>query len=246
MGGSGRIGTKLVQKLRIHGHDVISASRSSGINTVTGEGLDKILTGAEAVIDVTNSRSFEDAMILNFFESSTRNILTSETTAKVKHHVILSVVGADRMPDSGYMRAKVAQENLVHTSARSFTIVRATQFFEFLGTIADASADQGTIHLPPVFIQPVAADDIAEVLAEVAVGTPMNHTVEFAGPERFHLDELIRQYFSGIQDLREVITDPSAKYFGAQLEKHALMPGDNSRIGATRFKQWLDLNNREL
>lgn len=240
IGGSGLIGTKLVQKLHMHGHVTISASPSSGVNTITGIGLDKVLMGTEVVIDVTNSRSLEDAEIMNFFETSTRNLLAAEAVANVKHHVILSVVGADRMPDSGYMRAKVAQENLVRSSTKPFTILRATQFFEFLGVIAKASTNQNTVRLPPTFVQPVAAVDVAETLADIAVSPPLKNLVELAGPEQFRLDELIQQYLASIQDPREVITDPNARYFGAKLDKLSLIPTDNPQIGSTRFERWLD------
>jgi uncharacterized protein YbjT (DUF2867 family) len=246
IGGSGLTGTRLVQRLRMHGHETISASPSSGIDTITGAGLDTVLTGTEVVIDATNSRSFEDALILKFFETSTRNLLTAEAVAKIKHHVLLSVVGADRMSDSGYMRAKVAQENLVHTSARSFTIVRATQYFEFLGTIANVSTNQDTVRLSPAFVQPIALDDVAEALVDVAVSTPVNNTVELAGPERFRLDELIQQYLHALRDPREVRTDPYARYFGAQLDEYSLTPGNNPRIGVTRFEKWLDRDSRVL
>lgn len=240
IGGSGLIGTKLVQKLHVRGHETISASPSSGINTITGAGLDKVLMGTEVVIDVTNSRSFEDTAIINFFETSTHNTLTAEAVANVKHHAILSVVGADRMPDSGYMRAKVAQENLVRSSAKPFTILRATQFFEFLGVIANASTNQDIVRLPPAFVQPVAAVDVAEALADIAVSPPANNTVELAGPERFRLDELIQQYLGSTKDPREVITDPYARYFGATLDELTLIPTDNPRIGSTSFEQWLE------
>jgi len=240
IGGSGLIGTKLVQELRLRGHETIAASPSSGVNTITGAGLDKVLMGTWVVIDVTNSRSFEDAAIMNFFETSTRNLLAAEAAADVKHHAILSVVGADRMPDSGYMRAKVAQENLVRSSARPFTILRGTQFFEFLGTIANASTSQGIPRLPPAFVQPVAAVDVAETLADIAEGPPANDTVELAGPERFRLDQLIQRYLASIRDPREVTTDPDARYFGAKLDELSLTPADNPRIGSTRFERWLD------
>ena len=240
IGGSGLTGNKLVQRLHTQGHETISASSSSGVNTVTGAGLDTILMGAQVAIDVTNTRSFEDAQMLKFFETSTYNILNAEAVANVKHHVILSVVGADQMPDSGYMRAKVAQENMVRASTKSFTIVRATQYFEFLDAIANVGTDQDIVSLPPAFIQPIAVDDVAEALVDIAVGTPGNNTVELAGPERFRLNELIQKYLNAIQDPREVIGDPSARYFGATLDEHSLIPGKNPRIGATRFEQWLD------
>jgi len=240
IGGSGLIGTRLVQELRLRAHETVAASPSSGVNTVTGAGLDKVLMGTGVVIDVTNSRSLEDTAIMNFFETSTRNLLNAETVADVKHHVILSVVGADRMPDSGYMRAKVAQEDLVRSSARPFTILRATQFFEFLGVIANASTSQDMLRLPPAFVQPVAAVDVAGALADIAEGQPANSTVELAGPERFRLNELIQRYLASIQDPREVRTDPDARYFGAKLDELSLTPADNPRIGSTRFESWLD------
>ena len=222
------------------GHETIAASPSSGVDTITGAGLAKVIMGAEVIIDVTNPPSFEDTLVLKFFETSTRNLLSTEVVAKAKHHVILSIVGADRLPDSGYMRAKVAQENLVRVSTRPFTIVRATQFYEFLGAIARANTKQDKVRMPSAFVQPIAAVDVAEALADVAVGAPANYTVELAGPERFRLDELIQQYLGAIRDPREVITDPNARYFGAQLDKLSLIPGDNPRIGSTRFEQWLD------
>ncbi|MBE7432275.1 MAG: SDR family oxidoreductase [Anaerolineales bacterium] len=240
IGGSGLIGTKLVQKLHMRGHETIAASPSSGVNTITGAGLDKVLMDIEVVIDVTNSRSFGDTAIMNFFETSTRNLLTAEAAANVKHHVILSVAGANRMPDSGYMRAKVAQENLVRSSAKPFAILRATQFFEFLGVIANASTNQDMVRLPPAFVQPVAAVDVAEALADIAVSPPANNIIELAGPERFRLDELIQRYLASIQDPREVTTDPYARYFGAKLDELTLLPTDNARICSTRFEQWLD------
>ncbi len=246
VGGSGLTGATLVKRLRMHGHEALSASPSSGVNTITGAGLDSVLRGSEAVIDVTNSRSFDDTAMLEFFETSTRNLLIAEAAAEVKHHVILSVVGADHMPDSGYMRAKIAQENMARDSAMPFTIVRATQYFEFLGSIANASADQGTVRLAPALIQPVAVDDVAEILIDVAIGAPANNTLEAAGPERFRLDELIRQYLQAARDARKVVTDPSARYFGAKLEEHTLTPGSSPRIGSTRFEQWLDRNSREV
>lgn len=240
IGGSGLIGTKLVQKLHIHGHETIAASPSSGVNTITGAGLDKVLMDTEVVIDVTNSRSFEDTAVMDFFETSTRNLLTAEAVANVTHHAILSVVGANRMPDSGYMRAKVAQENLVRSSDKPFTILRATQFFEFLGAIANASTNQDMVCLPPAFVQPVAAVDVAETLADIAVNPPANDTVELAGPERFRLNELVQQYLASIQDPREVTTDPNARYFGAKLDEQSLTPTDNPRIGSMHFERWLD------
>jgi uncharacterized protein YbjT (DUF2867 family) len=240
VGGSGLIGTKLVHRLRMHGHETIAASPSSGVDSITGAGLASVLADTQVVVDVTNSPSPDDTMALKFFETSTRNLLAAEAVAKVEHHIVLSIVGADRLSDSGYMRAKIAQENLVRTSAVPFTILRATQFFEFLGVIARASTDQDTVRLSPAFVQPVAADDVAEALADVAVGAPANSTVELAGPERFRLDELVQRYLSAIQDPRQVKTDTYARYFGAQLDERSLTPSDNPRIGSTRFEQWLD------
>ncbi len=243
IGGSGLIGTKLVQILRSRGHEAIAASPSSGINTITGTGLKEALIGADVVIDVTNSRSFEDAAILNFFETSTRQILTAEAAAKVKHHILLSVVGVNQMPESGYMCAKVAQENLVRSSANPYTILRATQFFEFLDVIANANTNQKTVRLPIASFQPVAANDVAETLADIAVNPPANNTIELAGPERFRLDELVRQYLHFIKDTRDVTTDLHARYFGATLEELTLIPTDNPRIGSIRFEQWLKLQS---
>lgn len=246
VGGSGQIGSKLVQKLHTRGHETISASPSMGVNTMTGAGLDKVLQGIEVVIDVTNSRSLEATAIMDFFTTSTRNLLAAERAANVKHHAILSVVGADRMPDSGYMRAKIAQENLVRTSAKPFTILRATQFFEFLGVIAQANTNQDTVRLPSAFIQPVAAIDVAEALVDVAVNPPTADMLELAGPERFRLDELIHQYLAAIQDPRKVISDPDARYFGAKLDDLSLTPTENPRIGSMRFERWLDQNRDAL
>jgi len=239
-GGSGLIGTKLVHRLRERGHETIAASPSSGVDTLTGEGLAGALAGAQAVVDVTNSPAFDDTAVLNFFETSTRNILAAEKVATVKHHVVLSIVGADRLPDSGYMRAKVAQENLVRANPVPFTVLHATQFFEFLGVIAGASTDQNTVRLSPALVQSIAADDVAAALTDIALSVPANGTIELAGPERFRLDELIRRYLNAVGDPRQVITDPDARYFGAKLEGRSLLPGDNPRIGSIRFGHWLD------
>ena len=239
IGGSGLIGTKLVNKLRESGHEALAASPSSGVNTLTGVGLSEALEGAAAVVDVTNSPSFEDAAVLNFFETSTRNLLRAEADAGVGHHVALSVVGADRIPDSGYMRAKVVQEALIRSAKVPYTIVRATQFFEFLGAIAGSSTDGGKVRLPPVRMQPIAADDVAAALADVTVGTPVNGIVELAGPESLPLDELVRRFLSATGDSRPVIADAHARYFGAQVNDSSLTPGDNARIGSTRFERWL-------
>jgi uncharacterized protein YbjT (DUF2867 family) len=239
IGGSGLIGTKLVNKLREKGHEALAASPTSGVNTLTGVGLSEALEGAAAVVDVANSPSFEDAAVLNFFETSTRNLLGAEEDAGVGHHVALSVVGADRIPDSGYMRAKVVQEALIRSAKVPYTIVRATQFLEFLGAIAGSSTDGGQVRLPPVRMQPIAADDVAAALAEVTVGTPVNGIVEVAGPEALPLDELVRRFLSATGDARPVIADAHARYFGAQVNDSSLTPGDKARLGSTRFEHWL-------
>ena len=237
IGGSGLIGTKLVNRLRESGHEVLAASPTSGVNTLTGVGLSEALEGTAVVVDVSNSPSFEDAAVLNFFETSTRNLLRAEADAGVGHHVALSVVGADRVPDSGYMRAKVVQEALIRSAKVPYTIVRATQFFEFLGAIAGSSTEGGKVRLPPVRMQSIAADDVAAALADVTVGTPVNGIVELAGPESLPLDELVRRFLSATGDSRPVIADAHARYFGAQVNDSSLTPGDNARIGSTRFER---------
>lgn len=239
IGGSGLIGSKLVEKLREAGHDPLAASPDSGVDTVTGEGLEEALEGAQVVVDVSNARVWDDATVLDFFQTSARNILAAETAAGVSHHVALSVVGTDRLQDSGYFRAKLAQEEAVKAASVPYTILRATQFFEFLGRIADSSTERGTVHLPPVLIQPEAADDVAAALADIAVSEPVNGIVELAGPERFRLDELARRVLSANNDPRAVIADTQARYFGAELDEHSLTPGDNPRIAPTRFENWL-------
>ena len=239
IGGSGLIGTKLVNKLREYGHEAVAASPATGVDTLTGVGLAEALEGAQVVVDVANSPSFEDAAVLEFFETSARNLLPAEAAAGVGHHVALSVVGADRLPDSGYMRAKVAQEAAVKAATVPYTILRATQFFEFIGRIADGSTVGDTVRLSPALMQPVAADDVAAALADVAVGTPVNGTIELAGPEPLRLDELARRVLSAKQDARQVTTDAHARYFGAELDDQSLTPGDNPRIGSIRFEHWL-------
>ena len=239
IGGSGLIGTKLVNKLRKSDHEVLAASPTSGVNTLTGVGLSEALEGAAVVVDVTNSPSFDDAAVLNFFETSTRNLIRAEADAGVGHHVALSVVGADRLPDSGYMRAKVVQEALIRSAKVPYTIVRATQFLEFLSAIAASSTEGGKVRLPPVRMQPIAADDVAAALADVAVGTPVNGIVEVAGPESLPMDELVRRFLSATGDSRPVIADAHARYYGAQVNDSSLTPGDNARLGSTRFERWL-------
>ena len=244
IGGSGLIGSKLVTKLRDHGHDAVPASPNSGVNTLTGEGLADAFRGAEVVVDVSNSPSFEDAAVLEFFETSTRNLLDAETAAGVGHHVALSIVGTDRLPDSGYMRAKVAQEKLIEGSSIPYSIVHATQFFEFVGRIADGATLGDTVKLPPVLFQPMAADDVATAVARVAVGEPLNGVVEVAGPEQFRFDDLIRRALTARHDPRQVVPDPDARYFGAKLDERSLVPDDGARLGETRFEDWLSQSSK--
>ena len=239
IGGSGLIGKKLVPILRELGHEAVPASPSSGVNALTGEGLAEALAGAGVVVDVTNSPSFADAAVLEFFETSTRNLLAEEAAAGVGHHVALSVVGADRLPDSGYMRAKVNQENLIEAGGVPYSIVRATQFFEFLGWIADSGGEGDTVRLPTAPMQPMAADDVAAALADVAVGAPLNATVELAGPEVLPIAEFVGRFLTASGDTRTVVADTQARYFGAALDDRGLKPGDNPRVGPTRFEVWL-------
>jgi uncharacterized protein YbjT (DUF2867 family) len=239
IGGSGLIGSKLVTQLREHGHEAAAASPNSGVNTLTGEGLAEVLKGASVMIDVSNSPSWEDAAVMNFFETSTRNLLKYEAAAGVKHHVALSVVGTGRLAESGYFRAKIAQEKLIKESSIPYSIVRATQFFEFLKGLADISVVGGKVHLPPVLFQPMAADDVASGVARVAVGPPINGIAEIAGPEQFRVDELVRRRLATLKDPREVIADPHARYSGAELGERTLVPGKDARLGETRFETWL-------
>jgi uncharacterized protein YbjT (DUF2867 family) len=239
IGGSGLIGSKLVERLRKDGHEPLAASPDSGVDTLTGEGLAEALEGAEVVVDVSNSPVLDDVAVLEFFQTSSRNILAAEGAAGVTHHVVLSIVGTDRVHDSGYYRAKLAQEEAVKAAGVPYTILRATQFFEFIGHIADSNTDGETVLLPPALVQPEAADDVAAELAEVAVSAPVNGIVELAGPERFRLDELARRVLSAKNDPRRVTADVHARYFGAELDDHSLTPGTNPRIAATRFEDWL-------
>jgi uncharacterized protein YbjT (DUF2867 family) len=239
IGGSGLIGTKLVKNLRQHGHEVVAASPSSGVNTLTGEGLKDALTGAQVVVDVANSPSFEDKAVLEFFETSGRNLLAAEADAGVEHHIALSVVGTDRLLASGYFRAKMAQENLIKASKIPYSIVRATQFFEFVSAIAQSATDGQTVRLSPALMQPIVSDDVAAALVQVVVGAPLNGTVELAGPEPIRLDELVRRFLSANRDARTVTTDVHARYFGIELNDQSLTPGDNPRLGPTRFEDWL-------
>jgi uncharacterized protein YbjT (DUF2867 family) len=239
IGGTGLIGSKLVKKLREHGHEAVAASPNNGVNSITGEGLADALKGASVVVDVTNSPSWEDAAVLKFFETSTRNLLTYESAAGVKHHVALSVVGTERLLESGFFRAKLAQENLIKASSIPYTIVHATQFFEFLKGLADISFDGEKVRLAPVLFQPMAADDVASAVGRIAVGPPANSTVEIAGPEQFRLDELVRRRLTTLKDPREVIADSNARYSAAKVSERTLLPGDNARLGETRFETWL-------
>jgi uncharacterized protein YbjT (DUF2867 family) len=239
IGGSGLIGRKLVAILRTRGHEAVSASPSSGVNSVTGEGLAQALKGANVVVDVTNAPSWEDAAVLEFFETSTRNLLAAERAAGVGHHVALSVVAADRIPDSGYMRAKVAQEGLIKSGKVPYTIVRATQFFEFLGGIADAGAVGATVRLPTAPMQPMAADDVASALADVALDTPVNGIVEVAGPELLSIAAFVGRYLAATGDKRTVVPDSQARYYGAAVDDRGLIPAGPPRIGPTRFETWI-------
>src|SRR5213075_1309357 len=239
IGGSGLIGKKVVKNLRQQGHEVVAASPSSGVNTFTGEGLAKALTGAQVVVDVANAPSWEDKAVLEFFETSSRNLLAAEAAAGVKHHVALSVVGTDRLLGSGYFRAKMAQEKLIKAAQIPYTIVRATQFFEFAGGIAQNATEGATVRLPPVLMQPIAADDVAAVMADVALAKPLNGTVELAGPESIRQDDLVRQFLNSTGDARTVITDPKALYYGITVNDQSLTPGDHPRLGPTRFEDWL-------
>jgi len=239
IGGSGLIGKRLVNNLRQRGHEVVAGSPSTGVNTITGEGLAETLAGAEVVVDVANAPVWEDKAVLEFFETSGRNLLAAEAAAGVGHHVALSVVGTERLLASGYFRAKMAQENLIKASKIPFTIVRATQFFEFVGGIAQFSTEGATVRLPSALMQPIAADDVAVALADVAIAEPLNHTVEVAGPQSIQMDELVRRFLSANGDPRRVIADVHALYYGTKVNDQSLVPGENPRLGPTRFEDWL-------
>jgi uncharacterized protein YbjT (DUF2867 family) len=242
IGGSGLIGKKVVTNLRQRGHEVVAASPSSGVNTVTGEGLAQALASAQVVVDVANAPSWEDNAVLAFFETSGRNLLAAEAAAGVGHHVALSVVGTDRLLASGYFRAKMAQEKLIKASPIPYTIVRATQFFEFVGGIAQTATEGQTVRLPPALMQPIAADDVAAVIADVALAKPLNGTFDLAGPEPIRQDDLVRQFLTATGDARKVITDASALYYGINVNDQSLTPGENPRLGTTRFSDWLSGN----
>jgi len=240
IGGTGLIGSKLVSKLRERGHEAVAAAPNTGVNTITGEGLAEVLKGAPVVVDVSNSPSWEDAAVMNFFQTSTRNLLDYEAAAGVGHHVALSVVGTERLLESGYFRAKMAQENLIKGSSIPYSIVRATQFFEFVKGIADYSTADNKVLLPPALIQPMAADDVAGAVGRIATGSPLNGTIEVGGPEQFRLDELVRRALAARHDPRQVVTDPHARYYGIEVSERTLVPGDDARLGETRFETWLN------
>src|SRR5258706_1102243 len=239
IGGTGLIGSKLVPKLREQGHEAVAASPNSGVNSITGEGLANALKGASVVVDVTNSPSWEDAAVMTFFETSTRNLLAYGAAAGVKHHVALSVVGTERMLASGFFRAKMAQENVIKASSNPYTIIRATQFFEFVKGIADFATEGNKVRLPSALIQPMAADDVASAVARVATGAAANGMVELGGPEKFHLDELARLALAASKDPREVVADPKGRYYGIEVSEKTLVPDDGARLGETRFETWL-------
>jgi uncharacterized protein YbjT (DUF2867 family) len=246
IGGSGLIGGKLVKRLSEQGHDAVAASPKSGVNSVTGEGLAEALKGASAVVDVTNAPSWEDAAVLEFFEKSTRNLLAYRAAAGVGHFVALSVVGTERLLESGYFRAKLAQENLIKASSIPYSIVRATQFFEFVKQIADYSTEGDTVRVPRALIQPMAADDVAGALAKVAAGPPLNGVIEIGGPEPFRLDELIRRDLTAFHDPREVVTDTNGRYYGIRLSEKALVPEKGALLGETQFEDWLGRATRQV
>jgi uncharacterized protein YbjT (DUF2867 family) len=243
IGGSGLIGKKVVPILRRQGHDVLAASPSTGVNAVTGEGLAQAVAGASVVVDVANAPSWEDNAVIAFFETSGRNLLAAEAAAGVGHHVALSVVGTERLLAGGYFRAKLAQENIIKASPVPYTIVRATQFFDFVGGIAQAATDGQTVRLPPALMQPMVSDDVAAFVADAALAEPMNGTVEVAGPEPIRQDELERQFLKATGDARTVVVDPKALYFGIKVDDRSLTPGENPRLGPTRFQDWLSRSN---
>jgi uncharacterized protein YbjT (DUF2867 family) len=240
IGGTGLIGSKVVTNLRDRGIDALPASPNTGVDTLTGEGLAMALQGASVVVDVSNSPSFEEGAVMNFFTTSTRNLLRESAAAGVTHYVALSVVGTERIPDSPYLRAKHEQEMLIKESGIPYSIVHATQFFEFVNRIADEATDGTTVRLPPVLLQPIAADDVARAVATVASEAPVNGTMDIAGPQQFRFDELIRMGLAARNDPRQVVVDPHARYFGAELAERALVPAGPAQLGVTRFTQWLD------
>ena len=238
IGGTGLIGSKTVERLRNRGHEVIAASPNTGVNTITGEGLAEALAGTDVVLDLANSPSFEDKAVLEFFETSGRNLLAAEKAAGVKHHVALSVVGTERLQESGYFRAKLVQEKLIKTSGIAYTIVHSTQFMEFLAGIAQSGTVGDTVHLSPAYVQPIVSDDVADAMADIALAAPVNGTVEIAGPERARLSDLVGRYLKAMKDPRTVQADPEAKYFGARLEETSLVSDNDPRLGHITFEQW--------
>lgn len=244
IGGAGRIGSQVIQNLRERGHDAVAADLNTGVNTITGEGLDSALADAQVVVDVSNSPSFEDAVVLEFFQTSGRNLLKAEVNAGVEHHVALSVVGADRLPDSGYLRAKVAQEQLIEAAGQPYTVIRSTQFFEFLRGIADSATDGDTVRIPTAKLQPIAARDVAAAVAEAAASDPVNGVIEIAGPAAISFPDLIRDVLDAGRDPRTVVGDPHARYFGTELTDTSLTPGPDARLGPTTFAEWLAANHR--
>lgn len=238
IGGTGLIGSKTVERLRAKGHEVLAASPNTGVNTITGEGLAEALAGAQVVIDLANSPSFEEKAVLEFFETSGRNLLSAGKAAGVKHHIALSVVGTERLPKSAYLRAKMAQERLIRESGIPYTIVHSTQFFEFLGSIAQSGAVGDTVTVSSAYFQPIASDDVADVMADVALSKPVNGVLEIGGPTAFRMNELVAHFLKATNDPRKVIGDPHALYFGAELDDRSLVPGANARIGAKSFEDW--------
>jgi uncharacterized protein YbjT (DUF2867 family) len=238
IGGTGLIGSKTAPILRQRGHEVVAASPNTGVNTITGEGLKEAMAGTQVVIDLANSPSFEDKAVLAFFETSGRNLLAAEAAAGVRHHVTLSIVGTDRTPDNGYFRAKVAQEQLIETSGIPYTIIRSTQFMEFLGSIATSGADGNMVRISPGLFQPIAADDVAAIIADVALAAPRNGRVEIAGPDRAPFNEIVARYLKALGDSRTVVSDPEARYFGGRVEEHSLVPLGDARLGQIGLDDW--------
>jgi uncharacterized protein YbjT (DUF2867 family) len=239
IGGTGLIGSNVVLDLRSEGHEAVAASPDTGVNTLTGNGLSEVLQGAAVLVDVTNSPSFEDGAVMEFFETSTRNILAAAASADVAHVVVLSVVGSERLPNSGYLRAKVVQEKLIKSSAIPYSIVHATQFFEFIGRIANDATDGNTVHLPSVLFQPIAAADVASTVSRVALGSPLNGTIEVAGPEQFRFDEIVGRALIAVGDPRVVVADPHARYYGTELTERSLIPSDGAILASTHYEDWM-------
>jgi uncharacterized protein YbjT (DUF2867 family) len=245
IGGTGLIGSKVVQNLRARGHEAVAASPNTGVNTITGEGLDEALDGADVVVDLANSPSFEDAAVLEFFQTSGRNLLRAEAKAGVGHHVALTIVGADRVPDSGYMRAKIAQERVIEAAGRPYTIVRSTQFFEFMRAIADSATDGNTVLVPSANLQPIAAEDVAAAVTDVAMSDPVNGVIEIAGPETVGFADLIRDLLAADNDPRTVVGDEHARYYGTELTDASITAGPDARLGRTTFAEWLAVNRKK-